>query len=585
MSSKRAKALGLGALLLASGAPTAAGKQTSVTPTNGTKKLQAFRRNYTNAMAFARQQVLRNIFRESPEIEQLFRYNNNVYNSKQLAEHLINERRANVTRYQTKFAEAVSAKWAMNGVMPQEIFDAVIEKQVPRLNEWDVFAHGSIGGDLKTGIREFTVPPKTVVVFLNLPGTSTYVSGSSKHVLGLQPLPNRSVTAKAKTGNATARPGAYSVMHIGGDLIPDVQLQFRDEKLPMGIFRSASGQLDASKKQQSSLSEFLKENGPGVYHVISCRNNYGGTRENVHKAISKTERARERQRKYSDPKAFDSYKGKFLVPYIGSNIDVGDWISSLVGMQLSGMDISKLIFVSCLQLFLPYLLRGKTACIVKGGFEVETRMLLGLTLPGTLLKSLSLLTYATDTVWSLASSLAKDFVFKRRAREAKKLKKLRAQVASAKTWFRNRKQKQYEVAMKLRKYGFDTPNGLQLERLHTLHRRRLAQSVNTKAIAEMEAAYSLALQKRKRDAIVASIIRSLFRKNRANARKAKIEPGTSRKATKLMKAWGFKDGMTTNAVNREYNRQRSQYSLLNRVRGRVPQNLRLAYEIAKQRTR
>ena len=174
--------------------------------------------------------------------------------------------------YETAAAKSIAAKWAQNGVMPQHIFDAVIETKVPHLGEWDVFAHGRIDQETPTTLNKFIVPRDTVVVFWNVPGTSTVTStNETPEYWKVQQIPNRSVTSKARTGSATARKGAYSVMHVEGDVIPEVKLKFSDPEVPMGVYKSATGKINTTRKLDDSLSSFLKKNGPGVYYVLSCR--------------------------------------------------------------------------------------------------------------------------------------------------------------------------------------------------------------------------------------------------------------------------------------------------------------------------
>jgi hypothetical protein len=189
--------------------------------------------------------------------------------------------------------------------------------------------------------------------------------------------------------------------------------------------------------------------------------------------------------------------------------------------------------------------------------------------------------YAGKRALEALSVIRKPDAMNQRTRRATMLRKLRTNARNGNVIA----QSKLPTATLLRKYGFNTTNRLQLERLRAKQFDRLSQNVNRDAIAEMEAAYAIARKRREHESIVRSITRALFHRNRADARKAKIEPGMSKKATKLMRAWGFKDGMTKNVVNRVYAKQKSQYSWLNQWRGRVPQDLAIAYHIAMRRAK
>jgi hypothetical protein len=234
----------------------------------------------------------------------------------------------------------------------------------------------------------------------------------------------------------------------------------------------------------------------------------------------------------------------------------------------------------CLSLFLPYIIKKGTAFIVKGAYINEMNLLIDIA-SGVGSISKKIVMYAGKRALEALSVIRKPDAMNQRTRRATMLRKLRTNARNGNAIA----QSKLPPITLLRKYGFNTTNRLQLERLRAVHFKRLAQNVNRSAIAEMEAAYAFARKRREHESIVRSITRALFHRNRADARKAKIEPGMSKKATKLMRAWGFKDGMTKNAVNREYARQKSQYSLLNRWRGRVPQDLAMAYQIATRRAK
>ena len=575
---RAAVAAGFGALLLASGAAGAtAGKYPSSKVSNATTRLRDFERNYSNAMAFARRKAIENEVRRDPLAP--FTPENMKYLEKRAA-----GRAARL--YEVPFAQSVSAKWSVDGVMPQDIFDAVVEKQVPRLGEWDVFAHGHIESTATGSLREFVVPPKTAIVFWNVPGTPTATTkpGSTfekfEWAHGLQPIPNRKVTVKAKTGNATARPGAYAVMHVGGDRIPDVALTFQDDTLPIGVFTSTTGELAREKILATKLSDFVKVNGPGVYYVLACRTigNSGIAYDTLQNSIQRTQRARDRQRKYSDPKAFNTFKGMSLLRNVTP--ESGNWVGSI----LSGFNVPARIWALCLSAFIPFIVKRGTACIVKGAYVNELQLLIDLaTGTGSAKKKIAM--YAGKRALDVIQALRKPDVMKQHARRARQLKQLRKDATSALPRVRDRAQKRLGVAMTLRKYGFNTKNRLKLDTLRDMYISHYAQTLNTTAIAEIEAAYAMALRMRNHESIVKSVARTLFHTNRANARKAKIEPGMSRKATQVMKSWGFKDAMTKNAIDQLYTRKKSEYSFMNKIRGRVPHNLTLAYEIAKRRAK
>jgi hypothetical protein len=572
--SKLAKTAAVTALLLAAGgrrALTQPQLETRNLTPNGTRKLLEFERNYKNATNLAKHKAIRGELGREP-------WPSYDPESMKYVQSRASQKGARMER---SFTNSVAAQWSSNGVMPQDMFDAVIEQQVPTLGEWDVFAHGQIEGEKNGRVREFVVPPNTAIVFWNVPGTPTVVA-KSKQVTGISPIPNRKVTAKAKTGNATARPDAYSVMHIGGDRIPDVVFDFHDDSIPMGVFKSATGKVDPQKVHAARLSQFVKVNGPGVYYVLSCRsvlekNQNSISYEALQNSIQRNQRARERQRKYSNPKAFDGFRGRNLLHTVSpSNINQANF----VGEKLSGWDVPERIMAMCLSLFLPYIIKKGTAFIVKGAYINEMNLLIDIA-SGVGSISKKIVMYAGKRALEALSVIRKPDAMNQRTRRATMLRKLRTNARNGNAIA----QSKLPPITLLRKYGFNTTNRLQLERLRAVHFKRLAQNVNRSAIAEMEAAYAFARKRREHESIVRSITRALFHRNRADARKAKIEPGMSKKATKLMRAWGFKDGMTKNAVNREYARQKSQYSLLNRWRGRVPQDLAMAYQIATRRAK
>lgn len=598
--SRKTKAAAIGALLLAAGG--AASSKTSQT-SQALKKLNRYERNYIKAMELAREKA------KAQTVSMIEKLHGGPLsfapeNTRKL------ERALSIIRkyadpysdptLETEFTKSVAAKWSKDGVMPQELFDAVIEHQVPKLDEWDVLAHGSIV-EKKDKIEEFVVPPKTVVVFWNLPGTSTAFATLPGLLPGLQPIPTttyagRQLSAKAKTGNATARPGAYSVMHVSGDQIPDVALTFNDPNgLPTGVFKSSTGKLDPLKKERSTLSQFLRENGPGVYYVASCRPTYRVSKEVVQNAIARTQRARERQRKYSPPHKFDNPKwNKQQTNIISSGSISNAGGPSSIDLRLSGLSDFRnelLILSICLRIFLPYLMSGTTAIFIKGPTLEELSLLFrlasfnfGAVIPWN--PSSPLKIYPTVRAALVALSLGKDFIYRRRQRYAKKYRELREVVASAEA--KNSEKKEYENARKLRKYGFDTTNALQLNRLRALHRKRFTTPLNKKALDDMEDAYALALRKKMADAVVVSTVRSLFSRLRqkANARKVTIAtPQSHRKTDQFLKSWGFKTGMTKNAIEKRYDTVKSRYPLTNRILGRVPKDLTTAYNLAKTHAR
>ena len=460
-------------------------------------------------------------------------------------------------RYETAAAKSIAAKWAQNGVMPQHIFDAVIETKVPHLGEWDVFAHGRIDQETPTTLATFVVPRDTVVVFWNVPGTSTVVSTKSTPAYWkLQPIPNRSVTSKARTGNATARKGAYSVMHVEGDVIPEVKLKFSDPKIQMGVFKSATGHVNTTRNLDTSLSSFLKTNGPGVYYVLSCRYDpYDMDPDYMRGHVQRTQNARQRQLKYSDKRAFKKFSSYAASGYQQFN-----------NMRLSGFDPQSIILHVLCGFVIPYIMMaGKTVGFIKGGSITEMIALLGLASTG----SAGVKLLATNAVWNIAATLAKNKIFNYQKKITARIQKLEKSIANGKT------PRELNDLRKMKQYGFTTRDPIALKKQYK-DKARIAM-LSRKGTRNVDEAYAIALKRIPRNGVLTTGIRHMAS---IITSKPKTSPRLMDDKTtdRFLKKWGFKRGMSQKMIGYVA----AKYTLLNRIRGKVPPEFTYATSLALQ---
>jgi len=480
------------------------------------------------------------------------------------------------SRYETSYAKSVAAKWARQGVMPQEVMDSVLATQIPSLQEFDVFAHGSLVAS-RGAYAQFAVPPETVVVFWNIPGTLTTVVNPSignrrvklaSALTGLQPIPNKSVTNRVKAGNATGRRGAYAVMHVGGDIIPEVSLSFQDPSLPMGVFKD--GVRNASKVEHKRLSQFLRESGPGVYYVLSCRPaDYRASTNNLEILKDRNRRARERLRPTSNPRYFDKFNSA-IHKYVQRTFSMEHASTVLAGMSPA---VPITVLLLAIKAMTDKTMPGSTGMFVKGGSLREMAWLIAHAVGGPV----PLSTFATGHAWKIASTLALARILNYRKRTAARIRALRAKLADPKTWFRASKQKELDRRVLLRKYGFDTRDPLQLQRLYALHEKRLLLRGNRTAMNEMRKAHAMAVSSVSRPSVPVAVAAGAISRAPIPRGQLSINP---RRARQFMATWGFKPGMTRNAIEKTAAKALGQWSVWNRVAGRVPKELALAKNMA-----
>lgn len=367
------------------------------------------------------------------------------------------------------------------------------------------------------------------------------------------------------------------MMHIEGDEIPEVGLQFQDHTgmLPMGVFNAASNSINKSKHQAHLLSTFLQKNGPGVYYILSCRPYPYGTKETIQKNITAALTARERQRGYSDTQKFEKMNELLTPDFLKT---IGNY-GNHAGKKLSGYD-KTCHYLNALLLAITYLgASSSTAIFVKGTTFQELAVLLGHAYGGPL----SMRIYATKKVLGLAWQLGMNFFsgsYRQRVKD--KTAVLEKKLSAARVWWRKSKEKELEGLRLMQTFGFDSDDPAEINRRYKLQRQQAyLQGKNGKVLEQLDKAYAIAKGYTRRQSVFTRWLRQrIITPNRQNNTNSRLPENSTRAAKDLMHRWGFKAGQSSARIAQVYDAALRQYSMFNRVRGIVPASLAQARNIA-----
>lgn len=186
-----------------------------------------------------------------------------------------------------------------HGIVPQAAFDAFLAHKIPALEEYGVFAHGTMQPFPR--LSYFVVPKDTAIVYVTLPGLLSVVGGR-------QPRNRKHIFEDARRGRAESGKG-YLAMYTEGSKIPDTLLNYNDDTRAFGGLTGVWNAKTGAKTHMHghSVSELVRTSGPGVYYVMSCRyiDSPNMFRNELQEYWTHEARARELQRKYTNPKTFN----------------------------------------------------------------------------------------------------------------------------------------------------------------------------------------------------------------------------------------------------------------------------------------